>query len=658
MAPPDLAAHAGTPAGYGRSCTNCSRAKCKCILRPNGLDCERCHRLGKQCQPMATARKCVAKKGASSRTAQLEEKLDDLVSILRATQNPNQHALSAPTSTSTSASVPSYSPSPAFPSRLDSLANAATSSTPGAECAHNTVDALRCHPDFDTVSRHDGQGGTYKVPDINETWRLHEPTHAEAEVYLDKFRGWLEKFPFMVLPPETTAAILKKEKPFLWLCIMNITSMSVTQQQILKERVRQEVATRIVIGHERTMDILHGMLCFLTWATLNSGPATKPFLITFSQLALAVIYDMGLMRAPVEEQYFTVCFKVWGGRPPPAKLRTMEERRAVLSLWFLTSLCVLIPPRCNPFTDLGRITSFIGKMDSLRWTPHMEDCLDVLDRTKQEPSDVTLVAFIKLQLVCEEAQKLLVRDVMGEMGPAPTYIFKKGMLAKIKEIQESLPFALASSRELLPCYDLSTHLPGIAIIKAHALGAEVQVHSIGLFTQAIPDAQRVESMFTCLKSARAWFDVFFSIPLLDVPGSPFSLFIQLSQVQVALYRLTTSEDPCWDKDLVRNTADLLVILDQTIERFLAVDEAYNLKVDEVEPTLFVKGAKIMRNIKNSWEPALSRHLGSSLPTPNSQVMTSQSAEAANMPENMEIDPNALDFNDMTWMTDVFGPWEF
>src|SRR5687768_4134419 len=86
MAPPQMPSPAPS-AGYGRSCTNCSRAKCKCILRPDGQICERCHRLRKDCQPMVSSRKRTVKKSSSSRTAQLEEKLDDLVSILRASQS-------------------------------------------------------------------------------------------------------------------------------------------------------------------------------------------------------------------------------------------------------------------------------------------------------------------------------------------------------------------------------------------------------------------------------------------------------------------------------------------------------------------------------------------------------------------------------------------
>jgi hypothetical protein len=98
-----------------------------------------------------------------------------------------------------------------------------------------------------------------------DTSSLDEPTPEEAEMYLDKYREWLKKFPCMVLPPDMTAAALRKEKPFLWLCIMNMTSMSVEQQMKLRDRVRQEIANRIIINHERTMDCLQGLICYLTW---------------------------------------------------------------------------------------------------------------------------------------------------------------------------------------------------------------------------------------------------------------------------------------------------------------------------------------------------------------------------------------------------------
>lgn len=304
MAPPDLANATGSPAGYGRSCTNCSKAKCKCILRigTDGTTCERCHRLGKTCQPMATARKRTGKKTTTSRTAQLEEKLDDLVSILRATQGSNQQQVPVMASTSASSSasapapapIPSYAERSSFPScsRLDSLATAATSTPSQVHLSNQQSPQQSSHePNYHQLhhqpthqpghlsnqqpnqqphpqSRH--PFGLLPVmpetdSDPDATWRLPEPTPAEAETYLDKFRLWLSHFPCILMPPEMTAARLKEEKPFLWLCIMNITSMSVPQHLLIKERVRSELASRIVMGQERGMDVLQGLVVYIGW---------------------------------------------------------------------------------------------------------------------------------------------------------------------------------------------------------------------------------------------------------------------------------------------------------------------------------------------------------------------------------------------------------
>lgn len=71
---------------------------------------------------------------------------------------------------------------------------------------------------------------------------------------------------------------------------------------------------------------------------MNTGPGNKSFLITYTQIAISIAYELSLTRAPVEEQCFTVCFKMFRGRPAPLRLHTMEERRTVVSLWFLTSM--------------------------------------------------------------------------------------------------------------------------------------------------------------------------------------------------------------------------------------------------------------------------------------------------------------------------------
>ena len=416
MAPPDFtpntsfseASSGASPAGYGRSCTNCSRAKCKCIIRGTSGACERCARLGKHCQPIATARRRVEKKSTPSRTAQLEEKLDDLVSILRSSQGPMHQ------------NRPAYAPAPqpeaSFTptSRLDSLATAATA------------------PDLhQSMSGPDSRVPTNVNQNFNESNELPEPTPAEAELYLKKFKGWLQHFPFMYMAPDMSAADLKRDRPFLWLCIMNICSMSVSQMKEMKARVRSELAEAVVVKHEPSMDILLGLLAYLGWSSMNSGPGWKPFLVLFSQMAASITYELGLTRSPVEEEYFAKCFRAWGGRQPQPKSRTLEERRALLSLWYLTSL----------------ITSFIGKMDPLRWTFHMEESLEILEREKEHGQDGVLCSLIRMQLISDEAHKLLVQDIMsGESAShTPSHVYRKSMLNRLQDVRSRMTHMAGSS---------------------------------------------------------------------------------------------------------------------------------------------------------------------------------------------------------------------
>lgn len=72
---------------------------------------------------------------------------------------------------------------------------------------------------------------------------------------------------------------------------------------------------------------------------MNSGPGMKPYVILYSQMATAAMYELGLSRSPDEDHTAALCFRAWTYKAlPPSKGRTMEERRATISLWFVTSM--------------------------------------------------------------------------------------------------------------------------------------------------------------------------------------------------------------------------------------------------------------------------------------------------------------------------------
>lgn len=75
----------------------------------------------------------------------------------------------------------------------------------------------------------------------------------------------------------------------------------------------------------------------------------------------------------------------------------------------------------------------------------MQHSLELLESEKEYPSDGTLVTLVKLQLVGEEARKLIVSDFVGrdygrlEPDKSPTYVFKRNLLCQLQKIRETLP---------------------------------------------------------------------------------------------------------------------------------------------------------------------------------------------------------------------------
>jgi len=182
--------------------------------------------LGKECRPAETIRKRNVRT-AASKTAQLEEKLDGLVSLLKAA---NQAAPNANGFSSDDVQIPELL-------------------TPITTASESKI----------------WQSVPPTVPSIF-------PTTDQAEECFKTFRDQkAHYFPFIHIPPTSNAQQLLRERPFLWLCIMAVSSKSATQQLALGGKVRQILGRRMLIELEKDHDLLLGLLAYIGWyATLDS----------------------------------------------------------------------------------------------------------------------------------------------------------------------------------------------------------------------------------------------------------------------------------------------------------------------------------------------------------------------------------------------------
>jgi hypothetical protein len=177
--------------------------------------------------------------------------------------------------------------------------------------------------------------------------------------------------------------------------------------------------------------------------------------------------------------------------------------------------------------------------------------------------------------------------------------------------------------------------------------AEFIIHESALkdvSSPSSPELHRLESLCTCLHAAKSWFDVWITIPGGDYLGMPFTMYFQFSRALVTLYKLSTLEDPAWDKTMVRNTANILEILDRIAYGMKTCAESLN--VNDEEWNIFEKGMRMTQSIKQGWEPKLmeiwypnvpANDLGGDFVTPTSALEP--------LPTN--------GFDDM-WMMEIFG----
>jgi hypothetical protein len=217
----------------------------------------RCHRLNKECRPAETVRRRNPRKPTVSKTARIEEKLDGLVSLIKAGAQPGV-AITSPKAAAAMDDSVLYATAQITansPSQNQSERGSASSNSNGY---------FHSAPAFTPVTT-DSTGSSYKLP-FSGFRDTGEPSEVEAEECLANFQTYKSKFfPCVYISSTTNSHQLRQERPFLWLCIMTVGSKSTSQHQVLGAKIRQTIAEEIVVKSERNIDLLLGLLTFIGW---------------------------------------------------------------------------------------------------------------------------------------------------------------------------------------------------------------------------------------------------------------------------------------------------------------------------------------------------------------------------------------------------------
>ncbi|KAA8651483.1 uncharacterized protein ATNIH1004_000371 [Aspergillus tanneri] len=143
----------------------------------------------------------------------------------------------------------------------------------------------------------------YQSPSVPDAYlQSSQVVSLQAEDVLNRFRTYCATvFPFVYVSPHITVQEFEKSQPFLWLCIKAVLSLSTTQQKVLGFRVRETVSQRMLLANERSLDLLLGLLVYLGMAN-PSMQNYKSYFSLFSQLAQALVFDLGLNKSITADQ--------------------------------------------------------------------------------------------------------------------------------------------------------------------------------------------------------------------------------------------------------------------------------------------------------------------------------------------------------------------
>lgn len=78
--------------------------------------------------------------------------------------------------------------------------------------------------------------------------------------------------------------------------------------------------------------------------------------------------------------------------------------------------------------------------------------------------------------------------------------------------------------------------------------------------------EHLDFLWRSVRAIKSWMDGFFTLPPFECTGFSFIHTAQMARCLVVLYRLSTYADPAWDCQAVRNTIDLLLVLDRVADK--------------------------------------------------------------------------------------------
>ncbi|KAL2836583.1 hypothetical protein BJY01DRAFT_54992 [Aspergillus pseudoustus] len=340
-----------------------------------------------------------------------------------------------------------------------------------------------------------------------------------AERYLNNFKTRLTPhFPFVVVPPRTSAEQLRQQGPFLLLAIFASASYENMQlQRMLGEEVKKVVASRMIINGEVSFELLQGLLVFLAWTHYHSRPHRYT---QFLQLAISLVIDLRLDRPPETRMWKTpLRFRPQTDLQDQTLRRPSwgsDEQRAVLGCYYLSSSVAML----------------VQKKSTILRFPYQEDCCKALREADEYPHDKYIDYVIRLQYMVEKIDNVSAKHELDLEKPGSgSELYITNLKSDLEEFYRHLPFDLYEN----PLLAIQYHATGLCLYQL-ALNISRQRPSSHLEFYSWINEMSVSAFI----SANSILNLYLQLPPNEEVGFNNTQWMQMGLALLVAYRYTAA----------------------------------------------------------------------------------------------------------------------
>ncbi|KAJ2967614.1 hypothetical protein NQ176_g9576 [Zarea fungicola] len=421
-------------AKWGAACAACATAKAKCI-RSNetpGCKCDR-------------------------RTAQIEERLNGLVSLLQASgELPHQGQGQQDESTPDDYEESNFSPSQLTESPM-------TNATLNQPQKLQQPKEWFIPPTYNSF----GQPNCICRPAPGEA----APPPDTDDVALEMYKSQLQPlYPFVIIPRDVTAAQLGAARPFLMSSIRMVTSFrSLRSMRAQMHALIKHLTDYMLIRSERSMDLLLA-------------------------LSISLIGELGLNRHPIIHEGT----RVMAAQPPAPSARSNEERRAFIGVWFLVS----------------SMATVFGRIDAMRYTSYVKECVSVLERDMEYETDITLVFLVRVQHLTQRISELNPRDntieEFSSIPKAPTAVYISAFQNELDELRAKLPQHLRNDHIITMYFNTARlRLFEPPVVDKEFISSLAEAFTLNVGGNGTP----LDRLYNTSAALTGWFETWFAVPM-------------------------------------------------------------------------------------------------------------------------------------------------